>query len=121
MHVPYAPFSELLPRCAALVHHGGIGTTAQALAAGCPQVVMPWSHDQPDNGARVERLGVGRVITPKRYEARGVARVLEELVGSGEVARKCAEVAGRFVGVDAIGRVCEEVERLGEAGVAAGR
>src|SRR5690606_14357109 len=58
-HVPYAPFSQLLPRCATLVHHGGIGTTAQGLAAGVPQLIMPMSHDQPDNADRIQRLGVG--------------------------------------------------------------
>ena len=54
-HVEYAPFSELLPRCAALVHHGGIGTSAQALAAGVPQLIMPMGHDQPDNSRACSR------------------------------------------------------------------
>jgi UDP:flavonoid glycosyltransferase YjiC (YdhE family) len=117
MHVPYAPFSELLPRCAALVHHGGIGTTAQALAAGCPQVVMPLSHDQPDNGARVERLGVGRLIPPRKYKAQNIARVLDELTKSEEVGRRCTEVASRFEGVDAIGRACEEIGGLMRQGI----
>jgi rhamnosyltransferase subunit B len=58
MHVPYAPFSALLPRLGALVHHGGIGTGAQALAAGIPQLVVPFAHDQFDNAARLRRLGV---------------------------------------------------------------
>ncbi|MCB1226318.1 MAG: glycosyltransferase family 1 protein [Verrucomicrobiales bacterium] len=57
--VTYAPFSQLLPRCAAMVHHGGIGTLSQALAAGVPQLVVPMAHDQPDNARRLERLGVG--------------------------------------------------------------
>ena len=58
MHVHYAPFSALLPRLRALVHHGGIGTSAQALAAGIPQLVVPFAHDQFDNAARLCRLGV---------------------------------------------------------------
>jgi len=58
VHVPYAPFSALLPRLSALVHHGGIGTSAQALAAGIPQLVVPFAHDQFDNAARLHRLGV---------------------------------------------------------------
>ena len=57
-HVPYVPFGALLPRLSALVHHGGIGTAAQALAAGVPQVVVPFAHDQFDNAARLQRLGV---------------------------------------------------------------
>lgn len=59
MHVEYAPFSQLLPRVAAVVHHGGIGTTAQGLAAGIPQLIVPQAHDQFDNGYRLSRLGAG--------------------------------------------------------------
>ena len=57
-HVAYAPFGALLPRLSALVHHGGIGTAAQALTTGVMQVVVPFAHDQFDNAARLRRLGV---------------------------------------------------------------
>jgi rhamnosyltransferase subunit B len=56
-HCAFAPFRELLPLCRAIVHHGGIGTTAAALEAGCPQLVLPLAWDQPDNAARVAKLG----------------------------------------------------------------
>ena len=56
----HLPFDRLLPQVAALVHHGGIGTTAAALAAGIPQLIAPFAFDQFDNAARVVRLGVGR-------------------------------------------------------------
>ncbi len=62
--VSYAPYSQIFPYACAIVHQGGIGTTAQALRAGRPTLVMPYSHDQPDNAARVERLGTSRTITP---------------------------------------------------------
>lgn len=75
----YAPFSELMPRCRAVVHQGGIGTTAQALRAGKPMIVVPWSHDQPDNGRRVADLGVGRVLSRKRYNAANITRELDYL------------------------------------------
>ncbi|MGC3968664.1 MAG: hypothetical protein QM775_15215 [Pirellulales bacterium] len=68
-HFPFVPFTKLLPRCSALVHHGGIGTMSQALAVGLPQVVMPLSHDQPDNIQRAERLGVGAGCTPRSLPA----------------------------------------------------
>ena len=58
-HFSYAPFSLLLPRAAALVHHGGIGTSAQAMAAGCRQLITPFAHDQFDNADRLRRLGEG--------------------------------------------------------------
>jgi rhamnosyltransferase subunit B len=69
----YLPFSTIMPSAAAIVHQGGIGTTAQALRAGRPMLVVPWSHDQPDNAERVRRLGVGRPIPRKRYYAPRVA------------------------------------------------
>lgn len=55
----YEPHSLLFPRAAAIIHQGGIGTTGQALRAGVPQLVVSFSHDQPDNGARVVRTGSG--------------------------------------------------------------
>jgi rhamnosyltransferase subunit B len=62
----YAPFSQILPRAALMVHHGGIGTLSQCLAAGIPQLVVSMSLDQPDNAARVERLGVGLSLAMAR-------------------------------------------------------
>ena len=58
----YAPYSQIFPRAACVVHQGGVGTTAQVLKAASPHLIMPYSHDQPDNAARCERLGVARVI-----------------------------------------------------------
>src|SRR5205823_14931335 len=58
-YCPFAPFRRLLPLCGAVVHHGGIGTTAAALSAGIPQLILPLAWDQPDNAERVRRLGVG--------------------------------------------------------------
>jgi UDP:flavonoid glycosyltransferase YjiC (YdhE family) len=111
-HVDYAPFSELLPRCAALVHHGGIGTASQGLAAGVPQLVLPHAHDQLDNATRLARLGVAKFLAPKRYKAGRAARVLGELLESGEIAGNCREVAGRFAGVDVMGETCRLIEGL---------
>ncbi len=58
----YVPFSRILPLAALMVHHGGIGTLSQCLAAGIPQLIVYMSLDQPDNAARLERLGVGAGI-----------------------------------------------------------
>ncbi len=79
-HVSYAPYSLLFPRAAAVVHQGGVGTTAQALRAGRPMLVVPFSHDQPDNALRMERLGVARVLPRERYSAQGAARTLQSLL-----------------------------------------
>ena len=76
----YAPFGELLPRARALVHQGGVGTTGQGLRAGIPMIVVPFAHDQPDNAARITRLGVGRTITRSNYKAARVAKELREIL-----------------------------------------
>ena len=74
--VDKAPHQLLFPRARAVVHQGGAGTTAQALRGACPMLVVPHSHDQPDNAHRVTRLGVARTLYPKRYTA---SRVVAEL------------------------------------------
>lgn len=119
----YVPLSAVLGRCAALVHHGGIGTTAAGLAAGVPQVIVPFSHDQPDNAARVVRLGVGQRIMPRALDAARLARSLDALLGSDAVRRHCAETAALTRVTDGIGRACGLIESLlpGAGGAAPGR
>ncbi|WP_219519744.1 glycosyltransferase [Nonomuraea ceibae] len=58
-----APHDRLLPRCAAVVHHGGAGTTGAAFAAGIPSVVVPFGVDQPFWGARARAHGAGVTFT----------------------------------------------------------
>lgn len=111
-HFDYAPFSRILPRCAALVHHGGIGTTSQALAAGIPQLVMPMAHDQFDNAHRVARLGAGDWIQRRRYRAAAVAAKLNALLTGKQVAGATRQIAARFVGVDPLVRTCDLIEQL---------
>lgn len=78
-----APFELLLPRLALLVHHGGIGTTAEALRAGTPQLVLPYAFDQFDNGRRVQQLGAGRVLPAARATARAMGRHIAALLAGG--------------------------------------
>jgi UDP:flavonoid glycosyltransferase YjiC (YdhE family) len=113
IHVTYVPFSELLPRCAALVHHGGIGTTSQALRAGIRQLIMPMTHDQPDNAIRVKRLGVGATISQRAFTGRKVARALQGLLNEPAMPSRCRAIAERFEGIDALGQTCQILESLG--------
>jgi UDP:flavonoid glycosyltransferase YjiC (YdhE family) len=112
IHVPYAPFSKLLPRCAALVHHGGIGSSAQAMSAGVPQLIMPFAHDQPDNARRLENLGVARSIPLRKYRAARVAETLSELIQSPQIAESCRKVARHFPDPAAVPKTCELIETL---------
>jgi rhamnosyltransferase subunit B len=110
-HIPYAPFSQLLPRAAALVHHGGIGTTAQGLSRGVPQLLMPMGFDQLDNAERVARLGVAEQLSPRRFTAKNVAESLARLTDSPAVATACRAVTGKFTG-DPLQQTAESIEEL---------
>ncbi|HEY7119538.1 MAG TPA: glycosyltransferase [Tepidisphaeraceae bacterium] len=109
-HVPFAPFTQLLPRCAALVHHGGIGTTSAALAAGIPQLIMPLSHDQPDNAARVIALNAGDRLMPKHFRGTAVAKILSRLLESPDVKAACALAAQRCAARDALRETADRIE-----------
>ena len=76
----YAPYSLVFPKAACVVHQGGVGTTAQVLRAGVPHLIMPYSHDQPDNATRCERIGVARTISREKYTAENAAAQLRELL-----------------------------------------
>lgn len=105
IHVDYAPFGELLPRLAAFVHHGGIGSTSQALRAGVPQLVRPVAYDQFDNSARAVTLGVARELLTQRYNPRVVADALTAILGDQAMHERCRQIAERFgEGVDSIER-----------------
>jgi UDP:flavonoid glycosyltransferase YjiC (YdhE family) len=74
----YIPHSKVFPQASIIVHHGGIGTTGQALLAGKPQIVVPHFADQFDNARRLERLGVARTVIGQKY---CVGRVIEAIKG----------------------------------------
>jgi rhamnosyltransferase subunit B len=90
-HEHYAAFDALIPRLAAFVHHGGIGTTAQTMAAGVPQMITPFAHDQFDNAARIERLGCGAQVSAKASPKKW-AHALAHLLGDAEVRTACQRV-----------------------------
>ncbi|HEX3035414.1 MAG TPA: nucleotide disphospho-sugar-binding domain-containing protein [Thermodesulfobacteriota bacterium] len=111
-NVEYIPFSKVLPYAATLVHHGGIGTTAQGLAAGIPQLVMPMNHDQPDNAVRIEKLGVGTSLKPNRYRGKTVASKLDYLLHSPQVQVQCQKVAKKVNSSEALTNTCLAIEEL---------
>jgi UDP:flavonoid glycosyltransferase YjiC (YdhE family) len=111
-HFEYAPFQQVLPRCCAISHHGGIGTTAQAMAAGIPQLIMPLSHDQPDNAHRVRRLHVGDLLAPANYRGPAVTEKLRTLLDDPAVTQACAEVQARYAGVDPYAQACDVLESM---------
>ncbi|MEX0939095.1 MAG: nucleotide disphospho-sugar-binding domain-containing protein [Pirellulales bacterium] len=112
MCAPYVPFRYLLPRAAALVHHAGIGTTAQGLMAGIPQVVMPMTFSQPDDASRLVRHGVAASLSPRRFRGARLARLLNSLLNSPEVARRCRALADRIDGEQPLVQTSDLLEQL---------
>jgi len=114
VYSPYVPFRRLLPRAAAIVHHGGAGTCSAALAAGIPQLIAPLAYDQFDNAERCENLGVARRVPRYLLTPRRVARRLCSLLGSPAVAQRCRDLARLMDSGEALRRACEAIETLPE-------
>jgi UDP:flavonoid glycosyltransferase YjiC (YdhE family) len=88
----YVPHSLVFPHAEAIVHHGGVGTTAQALRAGKPQLITPFAGDQPDNAMRMCRLGVARQLAPNAYTPRRAAADLAALTSDPALARRATHI-----------------------------
>ena len=108
----YAPYSALFNRAAMVVHQGGVGTTAQCLRAGKPMLIMPYSHDQPDNARRMRRLKVARVIQRAYYTPIRVARKLKTMLAEPIFARRAEMVARRLEHEDGVKTACDALEEL---------
>jgi rhamnosyltransferase subunit B len=111
-YASYLPFSQVLPRTNALVFHGGVGTMAQGLAAGVPLLVMPLSHDQPDNALRLQRLGVGDYLWPRQFTGPALARKLDRLLSNTAVAAACRRYAPLVDFDQALADSCTVIERF---------
>ncbi len=107
----YAPFSEIFPHTCAIVHQGGVGTTAQGLRAGHPTLVVPYSHDQPDNATRLERLGTSRTIPRKQYSASRVVKELDKLLNNPSYAAKAAAIGRTLQAENGVSVACDEIEK----------
>ncbi len=112
LHLKFVPYSRVLPRSAAFVHHGGTGSLASGLAAGIPQLVCPRVGDQPANARRLTRLGVAESIAPRHYKAAAVRAALERLLSSPSVAAACARFAEASRTMHTFARIADRVEGL---------
>jgi UDP:flavonoid glycosyltransferase YjiC (YdhE family) len=115
LRVPFAPLSLVLPKAAALVHHGGVGTTGLAFEGGVPQLCIPAVEDQFDNAHRVERLGVGKVMAAKDYQPEQIVAALSDLIGNEEVSARCRELAEKTRGQKPVEEACDLIEASARA------
>ena len=108
----YAPFSELFPRAAAIVHSGGVGTTGQAMRSGHPMLVLPFANDQPDNADRVRRLGIARVVSRTEYTVERATQELDSLLTARGYQLRAREVGERVSMQDGTRDACSRLEAL---------
>lgn len=112
-----APHDWLFPRMAAVVHHGGAGTTAAGLRAGKPTLIAPYFGDQPFWGERVHELGVGPApIKQKTLTADALAAGIRTLVGDDGMAQKATEIGAKIRNEDGVGNAVAVIEKVVHAG-----
>jgi rhamnosyltransferase subunit B len=111
-HFPYIPFSQVLPRAAALAYHGGVGTCAQTLQAGIPHLVQPMAHDQLDTLSRVRDLGVGDGLHPHQFKAKRIAGMLDRLLNDPAMKARAVEISKRFQPEAWMQETCRLIEDL---------
>ncbi|MCD6050203.1 MAG: glycosyl transferase family 28 [Verrucomicrobia bacterium] len=111
LHCTFAPFAKLFLHCSAVIHHGGIGTTAQCFAAGVPQLIHPICFDQIDNGVRVRRLGAGDYLRSTPATAQQIAQALRPLLTS-EAQFRARSLITRFQNTNALESAATLIESL---------
>jgi len=89
--LPSVPFSHLFARSALVIHHGGIGTCAQALACGIPQVISPYTFDQPDNAFLLWQLGISNSVDFLNDPVEQIKNIVVEIMSSENVSKKVKE------------------------------
>ena len=108
----YAPYQSLLPRASVVVHHGGVGTTSQALLAGTPALIVPFAFDQSDNAEHARRLGTSRTVYRKSYQAARVERELRELLERPEYRRNALAVSQKLKQENGPARAADLIEKV---------
>lgn len=115
------PHDWLFPRVAAVVHHGGAGTTAAGLRAGVPSVVVPFGFDQPFWGRRVAKLGVGPQPLPVRsLSAEALARAIRQATSDPALRQRAAALGARIRAEDGVARAVEVFQQAVAGRLAAG-
>ena len=110
--IDFAPHKSLFPRMAAVVHHGGAGTTAAGLRAGAPNVIVPFMGDQPFWGRRVYELGVGAAPIPRaELSTQRSADAISTVVHDQGIRARAAQLGEKIRAEDGIGRAVEKINQ----------
>ena len=99
-----------------MIHHGGVGTTAQGLRAGIPTLIVPFAFDQPDNAAHAERLGTSRTLPRDKYKRANVAKELDRLLHDRQYALRAQMIGGQLRNEHGTARACDAIEEFLQRG-----
>src|SRR6185437_11463475 len=110
--VDYVPYQSILPRACVVVHHGGVGTTSQALLAGVPTLIVPFAFDQSDNAEHARKLVTSRTLYRNNYHAPRVADELHEILARPAYRRGALEVRQKLRQEDGPGRAADLIEQV---------
>ena len=110
--VAYAPLSRVAVRGCATVHHGGVGTTAHAMRAGKPTVIVPFAHDQFDNAARAKRLGISATLGRREVSAVALAQTLRPLLDDPGFTERATALGGELAREDGAEVAADHLEDL---------
>jgi|GEM_PF-528071 len=111
LYVDYVDFEYTLPKCKTIIHHGGVGTLAQAIKAGIPQLIRPIKIDQPDNAWRIKRLGLGDFVLPKDFTAENVIPVLSALLLKAPYNKTLKMYSDELKKSNAVEKACDLIEQ----------
>ncbi len=106
----YLPYSAVFPHAAAVIHPAGIGTLAQAMTAGRPQLIVPVAFDQPDNAARAVALGIARSLPFKTVTPQRLAGELQPLLSAHSYAVRAAAVAATIAREHPLATACDLIQ-----------
>lgn len=109
-HLDYLDFEYAFAKAQAVIHHGGIGTTAQAIKAGIPQLIRPLKYDQPDNADRIYRLGLGTYVMPEKFTAELVMPILRNMLQKAKQSKALRKFSADVQNSSAIVDACDLIE-----------
>jgi len=111
-HIDYIDFEYALPKALAVIHHGGMGTTAQAIRAGIPQLIRPIKYDQPDNANRIYKLGLGTYVMPERFKAEQIAPMIGNMLQKAKSSKALRHYSADVNKSSAIIDACDLIEQV---------
>ena len=112
LQLPFTPLDKVLPHCAAIVHHGGVGTTGAALSAGLPQIIRPCGFDQFDHAARIEELGVGVCLPRKDFAPYTLVTAIKTVLKDQQMAHRCQQRVHQIEEQQPLAKSCALIEEF---------